>query len=245
MLLPPTISVPPASQTVIMGNAVQFTITAAGTGPLHYQWRLNGVDLPDQENTSLNLPNIQPAGAGNYTVVITNNAGAITSAVAVLTVIIPPSITSDPTGLTVLENASATFTVSATGTEPLSYQWQKDGLNLPGANAASFIIPAAQASDEGGYSVIVTNLGGAAFSAVAQLQVSVAPFLTAPLRRVAGAFEFTLNGRTNRNYTVEFSVNLTGWTNVTNILLTSPQSPVVDAAATNAVSRFYRVRLEP
>ena len=245
VLVPPTISVPPESQTVIMGNTVQFNVTAAGTGPLHYQWRFNGVDLPGQESTSLNLPNIQPAGAGNYTVVITNRAGAITSAVAVLTVIIPPSITGDPTSLTVLETALATFTVSATGTEPLSYQWQKDGLNLPGANGTSFTLPATQASDEGGYSVIVTNLGGLAFSAVAQLQVSVAPFLTAPLRRGDGAFEFILHGRTNRNYTVEFSVSLTGWTNVTNILLSSPQSPVVDAAATNAASRFYRVRLEP
>ena len=245
VLVPPSISVPPASQTVIIGNTVQFNITAAGTGPLHYLWRLNGVDLPGQDSTPLNLPNIQPAGAGNYTVVITNSAGAITSVVAVLTVIIPPSITGDPTSLTVLENAPATFTVSATGTEPLFYQWQKDGLNLPGANGASFTIPATQASDGGGYSVIVTNLGGMVFSAVAQLQVSVAPFLTVPLRRGDGAFEFILNGRTNRNYTVEFSVSLIGWTNMTNILLTRPQTPVVDAAATNAVSRFYRVRIDP
>ena len=72
-----------------------------------------------------------------------------------------------------------------------------------------------------------------------------APFLTAPTRRGDGAFESTLHGRTNRNCTVEFSVSLTGWTNVTNILLTSPQSPVVDMAATNAASRFYRERLEP
>ena len=67
---------------------------------------------------------------------------------------VPPAsrtvITGDPTGLTVLENGPATFTVSATGTEPLSYQWQKNGLNLPVANAARFTLPAAQASDEGG-----------------------------------------------------------------------------------------------
>ena len=60
-----------------------------------------------------------------------------------------------------------------------------------------------------------------------------------------GAFEFTLMGRSGRSYSVEFSTDFSGWTNLTNITLGSPQAPAVDVGASNGVSRFYRVRSNP
>jgi len=245
VLAAPAINGHPQSQAVVAGNAVQFSVSAVGTAPLRYQWRRDGGDLPGQTGAQLTLNNAQPVNAGNYSVVITNGVGSITSFVAVLVVNVPPTITSDPTNVTVMLNASATFTAAATGTAPLTYQWRKDGINIPGANGQSFTVLSAQLSDQGMYSVLVTNIAGQAQSLAAQLRVNVTPFLAGPRVRTDGAFEFTLNGQTNRNYTVQSSTNLSAWTDVTNMTLGNPAGTVADLNATNAASRFYRVRLNP
>ncbi len=245
VLAAPTIDTQPQGQTVVAGNAVQFSIVALGTAPLSYQWRRNGGDLPGQNSAQLNLNNAQPANAGNYTVVITNRAGSITSSVAVLVVNVPPTITSDPTNQVVLLNSSVTFTAAATGTAPLAYQWRKDGVNIPGAIAPSFTIPAVQLSDQAMYSVLVTNVAGQAASLAAQLRVTDAPFLAGPRLRSDGAFEFTVNGQTNRSYTIQSSTNLATWADITNLTLGTSQGSFTDISATNAPSRFYRMRLNP
>jgi hypothetical protein len=237
--------VQPQSQGAVAGSTVQFTVTAGGGLPLFYQWRFNGGDLSGENGTQLTLGNVQPGNQGDYTVVITNNAGAITSAVAVLSIQGAPAITGDPADATVLENDPATFTVSVTGTGPLYYQWRKDTIDIPGANSVSYTIPSAQLSDEGMYSVFVTNAVGNATSLAALLRVNTKPFLANSHVRGDGAFEFTLLGRSNRNYAVEFSTDFVGWTNVTNITLPGPQATVTDGGATNATSRFYRVKLNP
>jgi hypothetical protein len=82
----PLITVPPASLTVLTGSVVHFSVTAIGAVPLTFQWRQHGVDLPAATNTTLPLSNVGPAASGSYTVVVTNYAGAVTSAPAVLTV---------------------------------------------------------------------------------------------------------------------------------------------------------------
>ena len=76
----------PSSRWADQGGAITMTAPAGGQAPLRYQWRFNGVDLADATNSSCAFTNIQTSNAGNYTVVVTNAAGAITSSVAVLTV---------------------------------------------------------------------------------------------------------------------------------------------------------------
>jgi hypothetical protein len=242
VLVSPIISTQPQTQTAIAGTTVQLSVTAFGTAPLRYQWRRNGADLAGQTNTQFTLNNVQPVNGGNYTVLITNTAGSVTSAVAVLTVLVAPSITGDPANATVFDGDPATFTISATGTAPLSYQWRKDGNNIAGANSASYTIASAHVSDEGLYSAVVTNAAGTATSLAAQLRINVAPFLGQPKVRPDRVFEFKLNGPTNRAYTVEYTVNFTGWTNLTNFTLTTPQTTLTDPGASNNTSRFYRVR---
>src|SRR5208282_849413 len=75
------------SQTVAAGSSATFTVAAAGTAPLTYQWQFNGTNLYGATSTSLTLAGVQPANAGSYTVVVTNSVGSVTSAVAVLTVL--------------------------------------------------------------------------------------------------------------------------------------------------------------
>jgi hypothetical protein len=245
VFVPAFVAVPPQSQFAVAGTTVQFNVTAGGTAPFYYQWRKGGSDLSGQNGSILTLNNVQPSSAGDYAVVITNNYGSATSVVASLTIVVPPTITDDPTNATVMENDPVTFYVAATGTAPLSYQWRKDGINIPGANGVSYSIAAAQPSDEGAYSVVVTNAGGTAISAAASLTVSTVFVLRSPSVRGDGAFEFILMGRSNRNYTVEYTTNFDSWTNVTNIVLPGPQATVIDPGATNSNSRFYRVRLNP
>ena len=83
---PPLISSHPVSQTVSAGTDVTFSVTASGTPPLSYVWRLNGSNLANATNATLTLTNVQPNQAGNYAVMVTNVAGSVLSSNAVLTV---------------------------------------------------------------------------------------------------------------------------------------------------------------
>jgi hypothetical protein len=86
---PPFLTSQPANQTVVQGNDVTFGAVAGGTTPLSYQWRQNGTAIAGATGSSYTRSNAQAAHAGNYTLVATNVAGSVTSAVAVLTVLVP------------------------------------------------------------------------------------------------------------------------------------------------------------
>jgi hypothetical protein len=94
-LYKPTVSFQPVSEELYAGHTAQFTVSASGTGPFYYHWRLNGVYLSDSGNlfgstsTVLSITNVTTTNSGNYDVVITNTYGANTSAVAQLTVVLP------------------------------------------------------------------------------------------------------------------------------------------------------------
>lgn len=84
----------------------------------------------------------------------------------------PPSISAHPQSQTVGAGQNATFSVAVTGSAPFSYQWQKNGVNIAGANAASYTVTNAQSGDVGGYSVMVSNSAGSVFSNAATLAVT-------------------------------------------------------------------------
>ena len=109
----------PQSQTVIAGSNVLLTVSATGVPPLSYQWEFNGQNVGGATGTSLALTNVQPANGGNYTAVASNLLAVVTSSVAVLTVLVPPTITTQPQSQTNLAGTSASFRGSASGTHPL------------------------------------------------------------------------------------------------------------------------------
>jgi Abnormal spindle-like microcephaly-assoc'd, ASPM-SPD-2-Hydin/Protein of unknown function (DUF1573)/Immunoglobulin domain len=87
-----------------------------------------------------------------------------------------PTITIQPTNQTVAAGQTATFTSGASGTSPLSYQWQKNGTNIIGATSGSYTTPAALTSDNGSsFRVVVSNAAGTAMSSAAILTVNTAP----------------------------------------------------------------------
>jgi uncharacterized delta-60 repeat protein len=167
----PAIAQQPLSLAAAQGQSAAFRVVAVGKPSLSYQWRFNGADIAGATESIFTVANAQATNAGQYTVVVTNTAGSVVSSVATLSVGAPPALTQQPISLSLTQGLDATFTVSASGDSPLRYQWRFNGTNLSGATSASFTIISAQEANQGGYNVEVTNIFGAATSAVATLTV--------------------------------------------------------------------------
>src|SRR6266850_2198359 len=179
----PTIVTPPANQTVTAGLTATFSVTASGTAPLSYQWQKDTVDISGATLASYTTPATTTLDNGaQFRVVVSNSLGTATSSVATLTVNAPPSITSQPANQTVTVGQMAMFSVAASGTAPLSCQWQKDGVDISGATLASYTTPATTTLDNGAqFRVVVSNSLGIATSSVATLTVN-APQCSPTLR---------------------------------------------------------------
>jgi hypothetical protein len=122
---PPSITKPPTNQVVLIGSNVTFTVTAAGSHPLFpylygFQWKFNDEDIPNATLGSLTLTNVQLVDAGEYSVVVTNLAG---------------SVTSEPATLSVYESAAATLNPSV---DLLGDTFQFDVNGVPGFNYVIF-----------------------------------------------------------------------------------------------------------
>jgi len=174
---PPTITTHPANQTVTEGQTATFSVVATGAGTLTYQWRKNAVDIVGATSASYITPVTTLADDGVlFTCVVTNLGGSVTSNAATLTVnMAPPVITTHPANQTVTEGETATFSVAASGSGTLTYQWKKDGGDIAGATSASYTTPATMLADNGvGFTCAVTNAGGDTVSATAVLVVNMA-----------------------------------------------------------------------
>ena len=198
----PTINTQPAAQTVTAGEAATFTVDATGTAPLRYQWKKGGTNIDGATNSSYTTPATLLTDSGTaYLVEISNEAGTATSSIASLTVTMAPAITTQPAAQTVTAGQTATFTVQATGTPTLRYQWKKGGTNIDGATSSSYTTPATSLADSGAvYSVEVINDLGKVTSEDASLTVTVAPVIT-----TQPAAQSVLTGQT-----ASFSVVATG-----------------------------------
>ncbi len=194
-LAPPTLPYlisQPSSQTVTNGADVAISARAGGQAPLIYQWRFNSTNLPEGGNVSgttsstLTLVSVTSGNAGDYSVMVTNNYGAVTSGVAVLTVVYPPLISAQPTNQSVLAGGDALFSATVTGASPLSYQWRQNGTNvtndghITGATSNVLSIASVTTNNGGNYTLRVSNLYGAATSSVATLTVLLPAAVTAP-----------------------------------------------------------------
>jgi plastocyanin len=195
---PPVIVEPPASRTVDAGSAVAFQVVAGGSPPLSYQWQFNGAAIPGATNETFELDYALPVHAGEYTVVVSNPFGTVTSAPATLAVITQaPHITTQPASQTVLGGGSAVLTVTATGVPAPAYQWKRDGVDVPGATNATLVLNNVSPADTGNYKVVVRNLAGAVTSLPAHLAVNI----IAPQITLQPASQAVLRG-TNVTFTV-------------------------------------------
>ncbi len=191
----PVVLVPPQAVTTNEGATVQFAVQASGSAPLFLQWNKDDVEIGAATNAMLTLTNVQLSHAGLYRVTVSNLWGT-DSAAAQLIVLgsdtNPPAITAHPASITTNTGVTVAFSVAATGTEPLHYQWFNNTVVLTnnarvsGVTGANLTLAALQSSDAGDYWVVVTNAFGAATSMVARLTVEVPSTCVPPPASLVG-----------------------------------------------------------
>jgi len=169
---PPVIVTQPQSQTNAVGATITFSVGAGGSGTLACQWQFNGTNIAGATANPFIFVDAQLTNNGNYSVVVTNLFGSVASSNAVLLLTnAPPTITTQPQGQSVLAGQTATFSVAASGTPPLNYQWFFSGTNIAGATTNPFTLANVQLTNAGNYSVVITNITGSVTSSAAPLMV--------------------------------------------------------------------------
>ena len=174
-LVAPSITTQPQSLSVTTGLSASFSVSVSGSSPLSYQWIKDGSAIAGATSTTYTLSNVTSSNAGNYVVVVSNPAGSAPSNPALLTVTaasVAPTLTLQPINQSAALGLSASFTVAASGSAPLAYQWRKNGANVVGANAATYTIASVTSADAASYSVVVTNSAGTAISNAATLTIT-------------------------------------------------------------------------
>ena len=175
----PSITSQPQSLTENPGTLATFNIQALNAQS--YQWQKNGVAINGATDPIYTIAAVQEQDQGNYTCVVSNDVGTAKSKTAFLSVNDPPVIVTQPQNQLKYETDSITLTVEATGTEPIYYQWQKNGVDIP-CSFSSYVISSAVLTDAAAYQCVVSNPAGSTTSASATLQVVSLFFAPAPTK---------------------------------------------------------------
>jgi alpha-tubulin suppressor-like RCC1 family protein len=162
----------PTDTAVYLGDTATFHVQAAGSAPLNYQWRREGMELSGAVHGSLILSNVQPGQVDAYDVVVFNLLGSVTSHVASLTVTVGfPTILVQPSGQVAFPGGTATFAVAVEGVEPMTFQWYHEGVVVPNATNTTLVLEQLTSAQLGNYWVGVSNAYGSTNSAYAVLSV--------------------------------------------------------------------------
>jgi poly(3-hydroxybutyrate) depolymerase len=201
----PKIVSQPVNNVQVSGQPASFRVAATGNAPLRYQWKKNGVAIPNATaNFYTTSPTSTTDNGATFSCTMSNGSGSLTSIPATLTVNTEPAgpmITAHPVDQIVIAGQPVAFSAAATGTGTLSYQWQKNGINILGATTASYTIPAPIVPDCGAaFRVVVTDAAGSTTSRRATLTVN--PAVGAPVMITNIARARVLTGQT-----ATFSVN--------------------------------------
>ncbi|QTD51664.1 immunoglobulin domain-containing protein [Sulfidibacter corallicola] len=167
----------PQGTQVCTDASISFSVAATGSS-LSYQWRRNGQNIQGANTATLNLTNVQPGDLGSYSCVVSNSCNEVTSSSAFLTVLDRPLITGQPEGQTICQWQDVTLsaTVNETG---FTYQWRKNGQNIPGATSRILELNRVEPEDAGAYDLVVSSEScGSATSSVAVVLVRDLPRFT-------------------------------------------------------------------
>ncbi len=219
----PSILVQPQGQAVLGGTTnVTFHVVATGQDPLYYQWQFNRNNLNGATGTNYMLPVVSTNDAGDYTVIVTNSYGSVTSSVAVLVVEYPPFITAQPLSQTVNFSDIVSFSTLAPGVPTPTFQWSLNGTNIANATNSIFTLQQTKQKDLGLYSVLASNSIGTATSDSATL--SMHPFLSSPFAGVVAVWgrDATLSASAGGTgpFTYQWLMNGAAITDATNQTLT-------------------------
>ncbi len=169
----------PSDQVVLEDEVASFEVQAIGAEPLSYQWFRDGVPIPGATQTALTLPGVTLGDDGAlFHCEISNEYETLATAEARLTVVArdAPTFTQPPQDQRVLEGFAAVFEVEAFGPEPITYQWQRNGADVAGAQSPVLQIDEVSPADDGAvFRCLAANEFGVTTSAVAVLTVNEHP----------------------------------------------------------------------
>jgi len=158
----PVFAVQPAGVTTDATKSMMLSVVANASGAMTYQWSKTGVAIPGATSSVYFLPSSATTDSGTYTVAVTSGGNTATSSGAVVTInaFAAPAIAALPIVAQVV-GGTASMSVTATGTSPLTYQWYhglSGDTSAPGSTSTSFTTPALTQSER--YWVKITNVGG-------------------------------------------------------------------------------------
>ena len=184
-LVPPVIVAQPLSVSACDGGSATFSVTATGAEPLQYQWRKDGQPIPGTNAATLTLEGVGLDDLAVYDVLVRDacspDQASVTSATARLTLLKRMVIGQSPQSQTVDAGAALELSVSASGPEPFTYQWRKNGEPIAGAVQTTYGFEPVVAESAGVYDVVVTGICGSLISDPATLTVRLsAPGLPQP-----------------------------------------------------------------
>jgi hypothetical protein len=210
----PVILSSPVSQTVNTGTAITLAVSAIGTPQLQYQWYLNGTALVGANSPTYIITSSTTLNNGSYTVTVSNSAGTVTSNAAVLNILpLAPIILTQPLSQTVTAGSnSVAFTVGVYGLAA-AYQWYLNGYAIPGATSSTYVVPYANATTAGAYTVTVTNAGGSITSYPASLAITTNP------GRIVNLSVLAMDGPGSQMLTIGFVSSGAGTTGNQNLLI--------------------------
>jgi len=209
----------PGDQTVLAGQPVTFTSDVVGSGPLTYQWYFDGTNaIAGANSATYTIPTVLNNNAGSYSLFVSNPTSSATTRAALLTVSnTPVVIVTQPANVAAVEGKSATFSVVASGTPVIQYQWFENGTAIGNATNATYTIAPLTAANAGSYYVVVSNPASTANSAVATLSVlrdtippSVTSVASGPTLVTVNFSEpvDTVTGGNAANYTISGGVSV-------------------------------------
>lgn len=239
VLVPPTITEDPKDALLLAGATATLSVRASGSQLLTYRWQFNRKDLVDGNRVqgagtpNLSIAKVSLSDRGNYRCIVGNEVGEAASKEAVLEVATEPSITQSPTDQIVTEGHVATLSVSASGTPPLSFQWQFGEQDIPKATNATLTLPSVTGANAGSYRVVVRNMAGSTNSAAAHLTVT----------GIDTCAVITLNAEVGSRFLIEWSdLRSPGqWQVFSNLTVTTSPQVLVDVGSTHQSKRIYRV----
>lgn len=186
VISPPTIVSDLREETLCRPDSKNLSVTVAGDGPFSFSWYRNGVFCSKGVTESGGTVNyVSVTDGGRYQVAIRNDVGEVRSSVADVLVSYPPLVSRGDSPLPkqqlVRVGGQASLMVYATGTGPLTYQWFRNGVEVVGVNAPILTLNNVSLTDEGSYTVKISNTCGSVTAKPAMIDVGKAPTLAADL----------------------------------------------------------------
>jgi sugar lactone lactonase YvrE len=239
---PPRIREQPQGATIASGQPFTLSVQADGSGHLTYQWQHNGQNIPGATNTSYTLSQVQRGNTGAYSVVVSNEGVPLPSDAAIVRLVGGPAITTQPQPTDGVWGRTVSFTVAATGDEPLRFQWFKDTAPIPEATQPALTLTNLALEAGGVYAVTVSNAVDSVASVGALLTIK-------PANLAAGLYAgIAIDGAVGKTYAVRYITNLAQtnfWIPLATVTLTNSVQVWVDTDAntlsTNRPQRFYQV----